>query len=196
MIDVDFIEIGTSDFNTLIEKASDSTVGFSIEALDFYLDRLPDKPNVEKVNIAVSPTPEPGMVDLYYVPIEIIEEKGLPYWVKGCSSIGHIHPDASIHGTTEYYQIRKLKCIPLTDFIEEKQIRKIKHLKIDVEGIDCDILDYYYDWLNNKNQDYHPNKITFEYKHSTPEQVSNICKKYSMLGYSHTKKRVDVELTK
>ena len=42
----DFIEIGTSDFDTLIEDASESTRGISIEPIKYYLDRLPNKENV------------------------------------------------------------------------------------------------------------------------------------------------------
>jgi Asp-tRNA(Asn)/Glu-tRNA(Gln) amidotransferase A subunit family amidase len=40
MKDVDFIEIGTSDFWTLIETADDSTIGFSIDPLQMYLGDL------------------------------------------------------------------------------------------------------------------------------------------------------------
>jgi hypothetical protein len=52
-IDLDSIEIGTSDFDTLIESASANTVGFSIEPIKYYLDNLPDKPNVTKINKAI-----------------------------------------------------------------------------------------------------------------------------------------------
>jgi hypothetical protein len=40
----DFIEIGTSDFETLLQESSG--VGLSIEPLKFYLDNLPNKDNV------------------------------------------------------------------------------------------------------------------------------------------------------
>ena len=45
-----FVEIGTSDFDTEIQKAGDSDVGLSVEPLKKYLDRLPNKPNCVKVN--------------------------------------------------------------------------------------------------------------------------------------------------
>ena len=47
-MNVDFIEIGTSDFDTIIQLADDNTVGFYIEPINFYLDRLPNKPNCQK----------------------------------------------------------------------------------------------------------------------------------------------------
>ena len=86
----DFIEIGTSDFNTLIQKATPSTVGLSVEPLKDYLDRLPTKPHVQKVNAAVSK--RSGSIDLYYVPDAVRIEKGLPSWMKGTNSIGAPHP--------------------------------------------------------------------------------------------------------
>ena len=43
-----FVEIGTSDFDTLIEGADDEQVGLSIEPIAYYLNKLPDKKNVKK----------------------------------------------------------------------------------------------------------------------------------------------------
>ena len=43
----DFIEIGTSNFDTLIEAADDTTVGISIEPIGYYLDQLPDRARVK-----------------------------------------------------------------------------------------------------------------------------------------------------
>ena len=40
MVFYDFIEVGTSNFNTELEKADDTSVGLSIEPVKFYLDDL------------------------------------------------------------------------------------------------------------------------------------------------------------
>lgn len=53
MIDIDFLEIGTSDVETLIESCDEDSFGISIEPLKYYLDKLPDKKNVKKLNLAV-----------------------------------------------------------------------------------------------------------------------------------------------
>ena len=45
----DFIEIGTSDFDTLIESTQ-GKIGITIEPLLFYLENLPKNPSVIKVN--------------------------------------------------------------------------------------------------------------------------------------------------
>jgi hypothetical protein len=50
----DFIEIGTSCFDTLIEKSSDVKVGISIEPIKYYCDKLPNKKNVIKLNKGIS----------------------------------------------------------------------------------------------------------------------------------------------
>ena len=68
----DFIEIGTSDFDTLIESSDDNMVGLSIEPIKYYLDRLPNKKNVKKIQLAVSDVD--GDIDIYYIPDEKIKE--------------------------------------------------------------------------------------------------------------------------
>ena len=50
---VDFIEIGTSDFDTEIEK-QDGRTGISVEPIKEYLDRLPNNERVIKVHGAIS----------------------------------------------------------------------------------------------------------------------------------------------
>ena len=49
---LEFLEIGTSDFDTLIETSYPGP-GKSVEALQFYQDRLPDRADVQKINSAV-----------------------------------------------------------------------------------------------------------------------------------------------
>jgi len=60
-----FIEVGTSDFMTLIQSADDQTVGLSIEPISEYLDRLPNKPKVQKVNAALSDTDD--TIEIYHI---------------------------------------------------------------------------------------------------------------------------------
>ena len=48
----DFIEIGTSDFDTLLETTINK-IGISIEPLKYYLDNLPNNDKVIKVNCAI-----------------------------------------------------------------------------------------------------------------------------------------------
>ena len=88
-ISYDFIEIGTSDFHTLIESATDETIGLSIEPIKYYLDRLPNRTNVTKVQAAVSNTDD--FIDIYYISNDNIVKNNLPFWVRGCNSVSKPH---------------------------------------------------------------------------------------------------------
>ena len=70
----DFVEIGTSDFNTILQREN-SGIGLSIEPLKVYLDRLPDKVGVTKVNCAISDFD--GSVDVYWIDPEDIKKYNL-----------------------------------------------------------------------------------------------------------------------
>ena len=47
MIDLDFVEIGTCNFETLIQECASDAKGISIEPISDYLNQLPDKENVK-----------------------------------------------------------------------------------------------------------------------------------------------------
>jgi hypothetical protein len=85
----DFVEIGTADFETLIELADDSKVGLSVEPLRFYLDRLPDRKKVTKVNLAVSDCD--GVMSITHIDAADIPKHGLPDWLRGCNFSGPHH---------------------------------------------------------------------------------------------------------
>lgn len=53
---LNFLEIGTSDFESETDKAKDSDVDMAVEPLDFYLDSLPTRPRCTKINAAISDT--------------------------------------------------------------------------------------------------------------------------------------------
>jgi hypothetical protein len=81
---LDFIEVGTSDFDTLIENADDETLGISIDPVGPYLDLLPNPRNCIKLNAAISNFE--GEISVYYVSPEKIKSLNLPEFVRGCSS--------------------------------------------------------------------------------------------------------------
>ena len=60
-----FVEIGTCDYDTLLESCRDDQLGISVEPIKAYLDRLPSRPNVTKIHAAISSAD--GLVDLYWV---------------------------------------------------------------------------------------------------------------------------------
>ena len=68
----DFIEIGTANFDTLIESVDEGITGISIEPLTCYLDQLPNRNDVVKVNAALSDVD--GTADIYYIDQSTIEK--------------------------------------------------------------------------------------------------------------------------
>jgi hypothetical protein len=85
---LDFIEVGTSDFDTEIQKNNNKT-GISIEPVKYYLDRLPDKLNYKKINMGISDYTGTGKV--FYISDKNIKKYGFPIWVRGCNSIDSYH---------------------------------------------------------------------------------------------------------
>lgn len=139
----DFIEIGTSDFNTLPQ--TNNGKGISIEPIKYYLDRLPNKLNVIKVNAAVSDYV--GTCKIYYVKPKDIEKYELPEWFRGCNSINAPHPTVKKQLGEKHDSIVSIDTVNVINFetiINDYNVSSIGILKIDTEGHDTVILmDYY-----------------------------------------------------
>jgi FkbM family methyltransferase len=182
----DFIEIGTSDFNTEIQKADDTITGLSIEPISYYLNKLPNKPYVKKLNIAISDTN--GVCKFFYIPKNDIKKYNLPEWVRGCNSINSYHPtvlkllkDRNIEPRhiIKSYNIQKKTFMQL---IKEKNINGIYFLKIDTEGHDCVILNKFMNDIQNNHL--LPHKIVFKTNILTPkDNISKTIEVIKSKGY-------------
>lgn len=159
----DFIEIGTSDFDTLIEEANNLTKGISIEPIKYYIEKLPNKRNVKKVQAAMSD--KNGKLDIYYIDDVHIDEYNLPWWVRGSNSVNGPHPFAIKEIGEELYNnlvtIEEVPTITWSDLIIQYNIKSIDYLKIDTEGYDHVILNEYLN-ICDKNPELLANKIKFE----------------------------------
>lgn len=206
----DFVEIGTCYFDTLIEKCDDSSIGISIEPIEEYLNELPNKKNVVKLNYAViapKDLTKEKNIDLYYIDRETAKNNNLGSWILGCNSIGKPHdfhtnyfPRPDIwHNFSEEQKLRattvnlsemglvknkKVPCITFTELAEKFEIESIDYLKIDVEGYDYilvdSILDYY-----EKNKIKSPKTIKFETNsHTNKEELNLVVEKLISFGYS------------
>lgn len=160
----DFIEIGTSDFDTLLEKSDDTTIGLSVDALKMYLDKLPEKKNVKKIHAGVSD--RDGNIDVYYVRPELIERYYMPAWVRGCNCIGEPHP--TVLNVLNHYGlpstvIEKETVVvkSMATLLLENDVQSIEYLKIDTEGHDCVILHNYIDFCEGRPELF-AKKIRFE----------------------------------
>ena len=180
----DFIEIGTSNFDTLIQTAIDTATGLSIEPIKHYLDCLPNKPKVKKLNIAVSRDNTDGVLDVYYVPEDVIVAKGLPDWLKGCNSIGDYHLQHKNLNVTDLVVKQSVLMVPIADIFIEHDVTELYYLKIDTEGSDSEIMLHLYDYLKTEPSTKYPKKILFESNElSDMNQVDLVKSKFAELGY-------------
>lgn len=182
---LDFVEIGTSDFETEIEKI-DNKIGISIEAVKFYIDRLPDKEGCIKINNGVSNFN--GEITIYYVPVESIIKYNLPFWIRGCNSVNHYHPTVLNLLNSMELDIKNIAvsytvpCKTLINILHEYNVQGLHLLKIDTEGHDVVILEHF---LNNfEDNKFLPHNIIFESNVLTNQQdVQKTITLLESLGY-------------
>lgn len=180
----DFVEIGTSNFDTLIENATDETIGISVEPISHYLNQLPDKPNVKKLNYAISDGEELEIARVYYVPENIIERMNLPHWLKGCNTINDFHFQHSNLNVKKYVDSFPVINMPIKMLFKMYEITELDYLKIDTEGYDVYLLDSLFEYLQAVPKSSYPKEILFESNElSDAEKVLNIIVKYQSLGY-------------
>ncbi len=159
----DFVEIGTSDFHTLIERADDNTIGLSVDPIKLYLDRLPQPRACTKLAAAISD--HDGETVAYYIPPERINAYGLPDWVRGCNSIGAPHASVAIMlremGLAEKDVVveQPIPCLRLTTLLDQVRALGVYLLKTDTEGHDTVILN---DFFNCAERALWPHELVFE----------------------------------
>ena len=182
LINYDFIEIGTCNFDTLIEKANNNTKGISVDAVKYYVDKLPEKPNVKKIIMGISN--KNTTLDVYYIPENVIEENNLPHWFKGCNSIGAFHPLHIKYNITHLCVKEEVEVIACHELFYKNKVRNAKYLKIDTEGHDCIILQSLYNYISYLPSIYFPQKIQFESNENVKSKdVDKIIRLFSSLGY-------------
>jgi len=189
----DFIEIGTSDFDTEIEK-NDNKVGISIEPIKYYLDRIPNKQNCIKLNLGISNYN--GKCVVNYLSEETIRKYNLPVWVRGCNSINSYHKTVTNLCNDLGIDIEKIiekdsvEVSTLYSLIIKLCITGIYYLKIDTEGHDTIILKKFYEEIQDNT--YLPHIILFESNVlSKHEDINNIITLFTDIGYDLLYKNKD-----
>lgn len=184
----DFIEIGTADFEACIENASDETFGISIEPVSKYLNRLPTKKNVFKLNAAISDGLS-SSVEIFYLNDDALKQ--FPMWARGCNTINRIHPLIKKHLTEMNLKVEdciiidKVKAYTVQQLVEMYNITSIDYLKIDTEGYDCYIMEQYYDCIS-KNKNLKAKKIMFETnENSSDVHIKKVNALFTEIGYRH-----------
>lgn len=187
-MDYNFIEIGSSWFNTLTEKVSPSNVdtmpGICVEPIKEFLDKLEDKPSVKKINCAISFDNTESTLDLYYVPFGVLKDNDLPLWLSGCNSANDYHFEHKWRNITHLVKKITVPCIPISKLFIDNNVEKLSHLKIDTEGGDCDILMHFLDYLQTQPREHYPARIEFESNYLQPRQkINDTVYSYLNIGY-------------
>jgi len=185
----DFIEIGTSDFDSIIGHCSDDAVGISIEPISWYLDSLPNPPKVAKVNEAISNVP--GLCEIRYVPRDKVELYGLPLWLRGCAQIDSTHPIIEQYIAcgklpAEEVMVRTVRKTTLLDIYDRFRVASVDLLKIDAEGHDTVILDGFIEQFmeTQRRKKRLPKRIFFESNSlTTPQALAKTVGLYEAVGY-------------
>jgi hypothetical protein len=189
----DFIEIGTSNFDTLIEDATDTTKGISVDAVKYYIDKLPNRLNVKKLNMAISN--KNTTLNVFYIPENIIKLHNLPEWFRGCNCINDYHPLHILHNVTQLCKIEPVNVIPTHQLFYENKVGSLKYLKIDTEGHDCIILKNLYEYIKYLPYTFYPQKIQFETNGNiNASDVNDIITLYISIGYKIQSKGYDTVL--
>lgn len=184
-VNLSWLEIGTSDFDTFSQAASvkPGQYGMSVEPVAYYLNRLPDRSNVIKVNAAVSSSD--SSIKVFYVEDEDIAKHNLPYWVRGCNSVGAPHPTVQtvIEGKGVKVSEDTVPCMSFSKLVKEYNVASINILKIDTEGHDVTILNSMLDCCSSYPNLY-PNALMFESNALTDaNDVQVMIQKLQKVGY-------------
>jgi glycosyltransferase involved in cell wall biosynthesis len=184
---LDFIEIGTSDFNTEIESAQGKR-GLSVEPIKRYLDALPDVEGVAKECAAISNYD--GHLNIYSITPETITTYNLPDWLRGCNSVNNYHPtclrlvlDKHLD-ERKVFEVERVQVMTFGTLVKKHNIHGCRYLKIDTEGHDVVIVDSYLDCVDAGEFTLVP-KIRFEANCLTDNTViERILQRLSGYGYN------------
>ena len=178
-MELEIIEIGTSDFRT---KAGEVD-GLFIEPVKTYFDALPE---CRKENVAVSNFQ--GQIPIFYIPLDKIQSLGLPNWVRGCNSVGEPHPTAARFGWSDHVVADVVEVVRIKTLLDKYGISAVKELKIDTEGHDIVILNDFLD-----TSDILPDKIVFESNALTDKvEEASVVSRLEKLGYFCKKIKSDM----
>ena len=181
----DFIEIGACNFNTLIEKSSNTETGLCIEPVSYYFDQLPKKPFVKKLQLIISPTNQTGFSEIWFVPEEDIIRNNLPKWLAGCNSVGKYHLQHTALHVESLVCKEIVPSIPISTLFEDNDVASVEFLKLDTEGCDCDILEHLSNYLAVKNKTVWPQTIQYESNElTTKHRQQQINQIYQNMGYT------------
>ena len=129
-----FIEIGSSHFNTLRYLCDKGWKGIMVDPIKIALDKVPNHIALTKVNLGIFPTA--GNYDF----VKIKDEKYFN-WEKDYQGSATFSNRMYFYDTPHPDKEKvSIKCITFDDLCSQNKVNKIDYLKLDTEGMDLDIL--------------------------------------------------------
>ena len=188
----DYLEIGTSDFDTFTENYPNKKV-ISVEPLAQYLDALPQHSNHIKVRAAICDQYEEYNPEIYYIPDQVIRQHNLAWWLRGCNKIGGYH--AKHEGYEHLVTKERIHFMTLDDLYRRYNVKKVDHIKIDTEGFEVPILRALYRKMIREQENW-PKTIQYEVNaNSDTRSIIEITSKFMSLGYTMKDFNDDIILT-
>ncbi|CAK9055583.1 Allophanate hydrolase [Durusdinium trenchii] len=152
-----FLEIGTSNFRTLVGHQPPEQSGMSVEALPYYVEELRQRyneshPRVTLVNAALLPEATNYRATAWFVHPENLSTYGLPAHMAGTTRIGpEPHWGVLEHlkklGLAHLLVSRQVPALTLGKLLDLHQACRLGFLKIDAEGMDELLLRAYVKYL-------------------------------------------------
>lgn len=145
----DYVEIGTSNFDTFAQSNINNTSkGLSIEPIKELIDELPKREGWFFLNAALGNSN--GKSKIYRVSREDQEKYKLPDWVDSSSSIGLRNPNVlrvlkEKQLPDSLFAEREINIVNWSNILSTFSIKGIKDLKVDAEGMDIDILLWFFE---------------------------------------------------
>lgn len=168
-----FVEIGSNYFDTLLYLAKDKGwQGLLVEPVPEYFKKIEKVNGVSYENSAIST--EKKSVPFFYVTQATIKKYKLGDWMRGVGSVDKNHIENPEQNVTEI----TVPMITVADLLNKYKITKIDYLKIDAEGLDCQILKQF-------NVSAIPD-IVFEWRNCTTTDIDKAMEQLLRNGFSYT----------
>ncbi len=183
----DYVDIGTSDFDTSAEHAPAYKV-LLVEPLDFYLNVFANIENVSLCNCAIGS--HNGTIDIFYITAENIIKYNLPEFVRGCNSVSKTHrlvdDYLEEHNLSkEIYDRRTVPVITFSELCSQFNIGSIGTLKLVTEGHDHFILPEVFQFA--KNNDIKTIIVEYQLYAGNTDELDRWFEDFATLGYVTTK---------
>jgi len=171
-----FLEIGTSNFDTLIPLIDNGWQGYCVEPVAEYVhDLLQLNQNVVLSNCAISSYD--GMLKMY----QSVSDNEL--WVRGVSHAVEQQGEKLLEYDVNSHLIKNtidVPCYTLSSYIKRMGITYIDYLKVDVEGHENDIFDAY-DWSIK------PTFIKVEHEHIDANKLTKTFEDQGYIVYTEAR---------